>query len=313
MSSSETSIFNYYRDLNAYLHGIGNDPGTFRMPKPCLQATPHVVTVNPEIPETYQWLYKGLERLVAQKRSLVQNIIVQGSYGDFTNNNYSDLDIILYIEQSAIENQQKRLLLRKFIQKKIMAYIYSIDPLQHHGVFLLWPELCDCYAQSILPLVVYSKAWSVYKFEAGFRCTAQDASPRTPDLIQTIMNESSNLAGWVNFYRVKRLSSHIMMVPCLYYADQGNYLHKASSFEPFILEFPQTRQLLADVAEIRNRWPQKPWFVRLLQHVGPHLLGRRYPFVCGFLYRSRRIQRRVNQINLKTLSESVTLKKNAIL
>ena len=195
-----------------------------------------------------------------------------------------------------------------------MPLIYSIDPLQHHGVFLLWPKLCDCYVESILPLVVYSKAWSVHKFEVGFRCSTKRTPRRTPNLIQTILKESRSLGGRVNFYHVKRLTSHIMMVPCLYYTDQGTYLHKASSFEPFIHNFPKAKQLLADVTEIRKRWPKKPWLVFLMElhNIGYHMFGKHYPQICGFLYRSRWIQHRVHRLNFNGLSEGVTLKENAI-
>lgn len=314
MSSTEIYISNYYRNLNAYLHGMGKDPGNFVPRTASNQLYSQPVTVNPSIPDAYQWIHRRLERIVKQEQSLLQNIIVQGSYGDFTNNNYSDLDIILYLEQSVVENRKERRQLRRVIQKKLLPFIYSIDPLQHHGVFLLWPKLCNCYVQSILPLVVYSKAWSVRKFEAGFRCTAQNTPSRTPSLIQTILKESKSLGVPINFFYVKRLTSHIMMVPCLNFTDLGIYLHKASSFEPFIQKYPKTEQLLADVTAIRNRWPQKPLpvFLMSLFNIGYHMFGKRYPQVCGFLYRSKWIQERVHRLNFSALSEIVTLEKNAI-
>ena len=314
MSSPEIYISSYYRNLNAYLHGTGDDPGNFRIHSSCDQSYPQAVTVSSTVPETYQWLYRRLDRIVERQRSLIQNIIVQGSYGDFTNNNYSDLDIILYLEQSVVETQLKRQLLRKFIRQKMMPMIYSIDPLQHHGVFLLWPELCDHYVESVLPLAVYSKAWSVHKFEESFRCTTHSTPRRTPDLIQTISKESKNLVGRVNFYQAKRLTSHIMMVPCLYYMDQGTFLHKAISFEPFIQHFPDTEQLLADVTEIRNQWPKKPWpvFLMGIYNIGYRMFGRRYPQICGVLYRSPWIQHQLHRLNFSVLSEIVTLEENAI-
>lgn len=314
MSTPEIYISDYYLKLNAYLQGVGNDPGNFHLPDLGSQSYPHIVTVNSAIPESYRWLYKRLDRIVEHQRSFIQNIIVQGSYGDFTNNNYSDLDIILYLEASVVENQRKRQLLRKVIQKNLMPLIYSIDPLQHHGVFLVWPQLCDCYVESILPLVVYSKAWSVHKFEVNFRCATKRMPPRTPGLIQTILKESRRLVGWINFYHLKRLTSHIMMVPCLFYMDQGIYFHKANSFAPFIQNFPKAERLLADVTEIRKRWPKKPWLVYLmgLHDIGYHMFGKRYPLICGLLYRSRWIRHYTHRLDLKALPQSVSLKKNAI-
>jgi len=280
----------------------------------CSQPYSRAVTVTPTIPEGYHWLSKRLVAIVEQHPSLIQNIIVQGSYGDFTNNNYSDLDIILFLEPSVVENQLKRQQLRRLIQKKLMDLIYSIDPLQHHGVFLLWPQLCDFYVESILPLVVYTRAWSVKKFQVNFRCTAEPTPRRTPGLRQTILSEFSKMGGRVNFYHLKRLTSHIMMVPCLYYMDQGIYLHKALSFGPFIQEHPKTEQLLADVTEIRNRWPNKPRSVLVLEanNIGYRVFGRHYPQICGALYRSTWIQHHIHGLTVDALSNVASLSKNAI-
>jgi hypothetical protein len=309
MSPAEIYIANYYQNFHAYLHGLASDPGNFQMPKASMQSYAQAVTVNTVVPEAYQWLYRRLCMIVEQQEPLIENIIVQGSYGDFTNNNYSDLDIILYLDQSVVESQQKRQLLRKFIQKRMMPLIYSIDPLQHHGVFLLWPELCDGYIESILPLVVYSKAWAVRKFETGFKCTTQKMLPRTPNLIQTILRESGRIGRRINFYYLKRLTSHIMIMPCLYFMDQGIYLHKANSFEPFVQQFPKTKHLFDDVSEIRNKWPPKPRSVFLmgLNNLGYHMFGKRYPKICGVFYRSPWIKQHVHHLKFNDLSKIVSL------
>jgi hypothetical protein len=314
MSYPEIQILNYYRKLNAYLHGASIDPGDFLTGNSCDQSYQFEVTVTSTIPEAYQWLYRRLGRFVDQHPALIQNIIVHGSYGDFTNNNYSDLDIVLYLKQSVVEDRKKRQQLQRLIQRKFMSFIYSIDPLQHHGVFLLWPGLVDCYVESILPLVVYTRAWSIRKFDVGFRCTAQKTPRRTPGLMQTIYSESRHTRSVLNFYYMKRLTSHIMMVPCIYFMDQGTYLYKASSFKPFIQKFRQTARLLTDVTEIRSRWPGKAWPVILMgqNNIGYRIFGKYYPSVCGALYRSRWIQNRIRRLHIDALSEVENLTENAI-
>ena len=96
--------------------------------------------------------------------------------------------------------------------------------------------------------------------------------------------------------------------------DQGTYLHKALSFEPFIQKFPKAERLLADVTEIRNRWPKKPWTVFLIgpNKLGYRVFGRRYPQICGVLYRSPWIQHCVHGVTFNALSKVVPLAENAI-
>ena len=250
MSDCSLGAYDYYQRLSHYFHGRGIDPGNYKLPSSCRKSYNTDVVVSSSVPEKYQWLFERLANYSLIHPELIENVIVQGSYGDFTNTAYSDLDIIVFLNQSIVENNKDRAKFKAFLRREMMPFIYSIDPLQHHGVFLLWPELCNCYLEKILPLLVYSRSWAVKQMNMRFTCISTKSAPKLPGLLQTISSEYKRARTSKNFYYIKQFTSHIMMVPCIYFMDQGTYLHKSESFAPFIRKFQSTAQLLLSLIHI---------------------------------------------------------------
>lgn len=303
MSDCSFDSYDYYQRLSHYFHGRGKDPGNYKLPSSCPKSYKTDVAVSSSVPEKYQWLFERLANYSFIHPKLIENIIVQGSYGDFTNTAYSDLDIIVFLSQSIVENRKDRAKFKTVLTREIMPFIYSIDPLQHHGVFLLWPELCNRYLENILPLLVYSRSWAVKQMNMRFNCISPKSAQKLPGLLQTIFSEYKRAKISNNFYYIKRLTSHIMMVPCIYFMDRGTYLHKSKSFAPFIRKFQSTAQLLSDVTEIRRKWPQTPCIVKIigLGGFGSRIFRRYFPVFNGAFYHSKEIVEHIHRIDLSAL------------
>lgn len=286
-----------------YFHGRGDDPGNFKPLPSCYKTFKTDVVIPSTVPVKYQWLLERLSEFEQCHPELIDNIIVQGSYGDFTNTEYSDLDLVVFLNQSVVESRKKRAKFKTILRKKIMPLIYSIDPLQHHGVFLLWPELCKCYLENILPIVVYSHAWAIKQINIRFTCSSKKITPRLPGLLRTIFSEYKRVEISNNFYHIKRFLSHIMMVPCIYFMDRGTYIHKSKSFAPFIRKFQAISQLMSDVSEIRRKWPGAPRTIKMigLCGFGPRVFRRYFPVFNGAFYHSEEIIEYIHRIDISAL------------
>jgi hypothetical protein len=305
MPHCSLNLYAYYQRLNNFFHGSGKDPGNFISPPSCHRSYTTDVVVPASVPAEYRWLFERLEEYTSIHPELIKNMIVQGSYGDFTNTEYSDLDVVVFLNQSVVENRKKRAQFKTILRKKLMPLIYSIDPLQHHGVFLLWPGFCECYLENILPLVVYSRAWAVKQINMRFTCSSHKSTPRLPGLLRTILAEYKQVKIPKNFYYIKRFTSHIMMVPCIYFMDRGTYLHKVLSFAPFIRKFQTTAQLMSDVTEIRRKWRGAPRTVKMIAHggYGSRVLKRYFPVFNGLFYRSKEIIEYIHHIDINVLAQ----------
>ena len=300
----EPYILKYYLQLTAYLNGSGNDPGNFRNVHPQRSLSPLTFNLTSSVPKAYRHLQTSLAAISGKYADLIENIIVHGSYGDFSVNHYSDLDLIVYLNQRVVENAKDRHRLKTIVRTQLVPLIYTVDPLQHHGVFLLWPSLANCYVQSILPAVVFLNAWSAKDSFLQLNTSSYQGPSKLDGLLQTISSEQHRCLNARSLFFTKRHLSHIMMVPCVYYGDRGRYLYKADSFAPFILQFPNMQKLFMTVSKIRQHWPAQPAIVRIiaLHGMGYRLLGKYFAPICGLFYNRVGINR-----HLKTLS-SATLK-----
>ena len=300
---SEPYALKYYRQLSVYLNGGGTDPGNFGTVRPDRPLTSFTVALTPSVPDAYHGLLSRLAAIRADHDELIDNIIVHGSYGDFTITPYSDLDLVVCLSQRAVENPRHRRTLRALFRTLLLPLIHSVDPLQHHGAFLLWPTLADAYVQSILPAVAYTRAWSVKPLNLRLNISSHPGPPKLNGLLQTITAEKRRCLNARSLFFTKRFLSHIMMVPCLYFGDRGRYLHKADSFSPFVSRFPDTQSLFGTLSDIRHRWPVRPAIVQLIaRHSAAHrLLGKYFAPLCGLFYRRVGIDRPLQTLNIAAL------------
>ena len=185
-------------------------------------------------------------------------LVVQGSFADGQTTNYSDLDLIIFYQHSITEIRE--------IKCQIERFLLEIDPLQHHGVFMIDTKTFNFYWQMDLPIEVLCRARSLRKDSITLKITQwidEDVSPRKAVLgiLDVVSNLEREAFNYVGVWTWKYFLSQLMLLPTLYFATTGRYMYKAGTFERF-------RPLISDDAyyclerasEIRSAWPHYETF-----------------------------------------------------
>lgn len=201
---------------------------------------------------------------------LISDFIVHGSYGDFTNTNFSDLEIsVCWIEPTESKGKANR---KKYkFLKKLNNLIILIDPLQHHGVFNLSRPICQNYSYRDLPLSAYDDSWSISGMQLHFNLNWHEwefMSLGRERLRATasslLLNKSTFFKYGSNLYSQKRFLSNLFMLPVFIYNSHGFPHSKKNCIADVEGLLPEFIIRLIEVAsEIRSCWPESPaWFSR---------------------------------------------------
>ncbi len=202
---------------------------------------------------------------------------VHGSVGNSEEVSYSDFDGIVILKSSCFEN--KEVLFRVVAALKETANVMlEMDPLQHHGWFVLSePELAD-YPENYFPHELFMHAACLFgsnsltiqlrksgytqEFHAGFN-----------HLAESILSKLESKNFLENYYVFKNLLSEFMLIPAIYLqAKTGKGVFKKFSFELLHREIGDIGSIMDEISSIRNAWNYKApeEFLRNLKAVGPY-------------------------------------------
>jgi hypothetical protein len=226
-------------------------------------------------------LSKKIDQLFdkGQRLNLLENIIVHGSYGDYTANNYSDLDITIMFQNGIFCDKSLLLKARRFVLRELIPLTLRMDPFQHHGPFILWPELLNGYDESILPTAVYEYAWASvekdYTFHIPNSCSNKDKLYLTCDKVYSLGQASMKTR---DLYLIKRFLSNVMLLPAFFQLAQGHPCHKATAYKRFQAEMGSFDAL--DLAsKLRANWPDLNYYKKVSRLFTP--LFRHRPLLSG--------------------------------
>lgn len=238
--------------------------------------------------------------------ALISDFIVHGSYGDFTNINFSDLEISV-CWADPIESKSKVDHKKKYAFLKILnRLLITIDPLQHHGVFNLSPKICQNYSYRDLPLSAYDDSWCISGMQLGFNLNwserefmglGQERLRATA--FSLLLNKSTFFKYGFNLYSQKRFLSNIFMLPVFVYNSHGFPYSKKrciSDVEDLLPGF--IVRLVEAASEIRYCWPESPpWF----SHARRYLINQKIPGgkadrVAVNLFRNKKVSTSVAKI-----------------
>ena len=169
----------------------------------------------------FEWI-REIKRLFQEglRCEVLENIIIHGSYGDNTYNNYSDMDLTLLLADSVWDDKKKMKLCEKWIRREVYPFLYKVDPLQHHGPFYLWRSLMNCYDNSILPVDVYSDAWAVEPTDLLFKVYIPTLKSEFLSLItcEALLNPSERFfKHGYSLFAMKRFLSNLMLIPAFFF------------------------------------------------------------------------------------------------
>lgn len=217
------------------------------------------------------WL-AGLRSCVSpmQAKGIVDNVIIHGSFGDYSYTPFSDLEITLLLSEGTIANRYKLAELTSWRKKRLNPFIVRTDPLQHHGPFYLWPALLRGYDENILPIRCYEAAWALEPTELIFSRYTPDDSRSGGPLLVTLQSlsryETTYFQNGLTPYSIKRFLSNIMLLPAFFYQSKGTmYTKREAILRLRDLEIGRINNVIDYSTEARDSWPTSPQWLGALR------------------------------------------------
>lgn len=197
---------------------------------------------------------------------------VHGSHGVGDPIEYSDLDVLAIINETALTDEGA-LGQVMWCLYRARKYMYRIDPLQHHGWFILTSDDFMDYPEHEFPMVLFGRSASLF----------DDLGTKVPisGINRTMMRQSfDNLANQVlrtlasgnsarNLYTMKSLLSEFMLLPALFLqAKTWEGVFKGDSFRIARRHFNEEEWAVMDeISKIRSSWEQPiGWLRRSVLH-----------------------------------------------
>lgn len=272
LSTRSLDIFRSYQGFVSELHkpeiSSNHDFRITSLPqektKKCI--TPAVMTGKKARQEEIWW-FSELVRIffIAKESEIVQDLIVHGSYGDFSTTEFSDLEITVLIHESVLLDVKKKERLSRWVKNHLNKLIVKIDPTQHHGAFYVWPSLLEEYSELILPCCAYDSCWSLEGSRIDFfvindvEALKKESRLRLRTTLKKLSNPEVNFFNYgYSYYSIKRYISNLLLVPAFYYQSQGLLINKKEGICRFVNECPGAlSDSMINATELRNHWPKQ--------------------------------------------------------
>ncbi len=215
-----------------------------------------------DIPE-----YQGKNSAVLQLAKSLKSIPVQDIFGAYIHGSlatqeeikYSDMDVLLILNDEAIHSPKRLHKLAQDLQK-IQQILFQFDPLQHHGWFVLTKSMLLNYPNTYFPPSLFTYTRSLLGEQgASFDLIISDSS----DFEQPFLQLASHLIQQIekskaisNMFYLKSFLSEFMLLPALYVqARDKKGVYKKDSFDLAGADFPQESwQIMNQISQIRKDW-----------------------------------------------------------
>ena len=149
---------------------------------------------------------------------------------------WSDVDCMLYLEESCFEPSKLRKIQAEVI--KLKSSFSFIDPMQDHGLFSITDIDLMSYSENRMPISVLSLGYAYpHKIEFSFRCDTSNEEIRQKELIHFLKNEILILENLkYNYANFRYLLHRVFLFPSLYYQYHGLTLYKPIAIAKYIEE-----------------------------------------------------------------------------
>jgi len=267
-----------YTDFTGQLHTSKSWSQSFLFPDGAQKEThaiSPVLMTREEASQQNIWWFDDLVKMFESGKGLgvIEDLIVHGSFGDFTQTNFSDLEISVFVNESVFSSLEKKALLSRWIKHRLNKLILAVDPLQHHGAFFLWDTLMSNYDDRILPVCAYETCWSVTGNSLNFQVDKnksrmiEESRRRLVLTLRKLANPEKHFFRYgLSDYSAKRYLSNVMLIPAFFYQAQGFTLNKKSAIEKFLKEeVGSFSSALIVSTQIRDSWPKTSNLLRSLR------------------------------------------------
>ncbi len=204
-----------------------------------------------------------LENLVSymKKKNIdrfIDIFLIHGSYSTLDYEpNISDLDTLILLKEDVFKDCKKLIELQTILYNAL-DFFYNIDILQHHGFFILTNYDTKYFNETFFPTMLFDYSTKVLgeKNEIDFFIRTNTLE-RENIFRQTI--EYLELNNPENFDRIMTYKVYfqvLQLVPIAYLQYKNVPSYKKYSFDLFLKDFPQYKELFADIYQLRLDWKQ---------------------------------------------------------
>lgn len=193
----------------------------------------------------------------------IDGIVLHGSFGSGEPVAYSDFDGLILLNDEVFQDAPRLADLAARLHR-LRSPMLQIDPLQHHGWFVLTSSDLRQYPESFLPVEVLKNACSIY----GYKDMRLSISRLEHDpLDQGFRRMADTLSGKIrtgrvpaNFYQAKVFMSEVMLLPALYVqARDQKGIFKRESFAAARADFsPSVWSIMDEYSAYRANWNFQP-------------------------------------------------------
>jgi hypothetical protein len=186
--------------------------------------------------------------------------LLHGSWADNTNNAFSDIDDFIIIDRSKINSKKHFYKLISLLNKIDMSYC-RIDPLQHHGHWLVCKEELSRYDNSFMPLFIMESAKRILGQKEIFAHI--DENKTNEGLKNNVINTCKNieklhkkyLENKINSYEMKGLVGSFVLMPSFLVQLQGLELNKPEAIKYSSKIYSREAQMcIIWATDCRNNW-----------------------------------------------------------
>ena len=230
------------------------------------------------------------EYLRANANDQLVGAYVHGSVGNSEEVPYSDFDGIVILKSSCFENNVALFRVVKAL-KETAHMMLEMDPLQHHGWFVLCEQDLPDYPENYFPHELFAHAACLFgstcltinlrksgygdKFLSGFN-----------HLAESILSKLGSKIFLENRYGFKNFLSEFMLLPAVYFqAKTGAGVFKKFSFELLHKEPGIKSGVLDEISAVRDAWEYTApvEFLRKLNSEGPYSSHKKTKLLSGKL------------------------------
>lgn len=209
------------------------------------------------------------QRPIAKLKELANGLLrqhavdyfIHGSYASLDPCGYSDLDTLVVLKADVVADPGRLLHAARDLRQALRC-LYALDPLQHHGHFVVAEQDLSDYPETFFPLVLFNHAVSLRDDRQGdiLGLTVRDCEFETRAAVwgmcYQLRQRYIESRPPCSAYERKLYLSWIMLLPALYLQATGRPCYKRESFELARPEFGD--KVWADAvvmaSELRSRW-----------------------------------------------------------
>ena len=207
---------------------------------------------NPFVLRMTQYLSRWL-------RNDLAGAFVHGSLATYEEIPYSDFDALVIIKDEVFD-ESARLANTAYLLNRALRIMFTHDPLQHHGWFVMTERDLQNYEGVPLPVAVFPHMKSLLPdknlLHLCVNKTRQSSQALFDNLTASIADKLQSAQYPSNLYDLKSLLSQFMLLPAAYIqARDGHGIFKRESFAEAARDFSHREwKVMDEVSSIRRDW-----------------------------------------------------------